>query len=422
MSPAPPTRPADQLYEQEVTISMPTRSGIQWATLVLANSRVPAMADSATDDIIVIGGGILGLSTAWRLLRAGLPVVVVDDAPEASATRAAAGMLAPFTEISPNAEMAELLARSLEMYRDFVQEIERDVDRAIEIDFPGTVLLTSSDQRDEILGQLSGQRIHAEPLDEAALHALEPSLSKDIQNAILLPGEGYVDPRALHDGLREAFLRRGGRWVAARALSFERSAVETSDRENVTVRTAEGVVRGRIVLNAAGTGAGVLLGDDLRERLRPRPVRGEIVRLRPRPPDTIRHLVHKEGGVYLVPQRDGTILVGATSAEGEGPRLTAGGIRWLVDQAITLVPALTDAEFVTAWSGARPLAGDGAPHIIEDPAGSVFHGLGLYRNGILLAPVLSAQLEARILRQYHGSGSVEMEPSSPAADKADAAT
>ena len=132
-------------------------------------------------------------------------------------------------------------------------------------------------------------------------------------------------------------------------------------------------------------------------------MRGEIVRLRPRSGRAIRHLIHKEGGIYLVPQRDGTLLVGATAAEGEAPRVTAGGVRWLLDRAIGIIPSLSDAEFVEAWSGARPLAGEGSPELIEDPAGSVFHGIGLYRNGILLAPLLSAQLEKRILEQYHMS-------------------
>lgn len=379
---------------------MPTRSGIQWATLVLANSRVPAMSDSDAGDVIVIGGGILGLSTAWRLLRAGLPVVIVDDAPESSATRAAAGMLAPFTEISPNADMQALLARSLEMYPGFVEEIERESDREIEIEFPGTILLVAAEQRAGLLDQLAAQGIRAEALEASALRELEPDLSAE--SAILFPGEGYVDPRALHDALREAFARRGGRWIPSRALAFERAPVETTDREHVTVRTAEGIVRGRIVLNAAGVGAGALLGEELRARLRPRPVRGEIVRLRPRA-RAIRHLVHKEGGIYLVPRRDGTLLVGATAAEGEPPRVTAGGVRWLLDRAVEIIPSLNDAEFVEAWSGARPLAGDGTPEVIEDPSGSLFHGVGLYRNGILLAPLLSAQLEARILEQYQTS-------------------
>jgi glycine oxidase len=326
----------------------------------------------------------------------------VDDAPETSATRAAAGMLAPFTEISPNAEIAALLARSLEMYREFVGEIEREADRPIELEFPGTVLLTEG-RRAGLLEQLSAQAIRAEALDRAALHELEPSISEELEDAVLLLGEGYVDPRTLHDALREAFARRGGRWISAHALSFERAPVETADREHVTVRTADGIVRGRIVLNAAGAGAGELLDEELRARLRPRPVRGEIVRLRLRSTGAIRHLVHRDGGIYLVPQRDRTILVGATSAEGEGPRVTAGGVRWLIDQAIAIVPSLADAEFVSAWSGARPLAGDGEPQIVEDPSGSVFHAIGLYRNGILLAPALSAELETRISAQYHGS-------------------
>jgi glycine oxidase len=358
------------------------------------------MSDSDAGDVIVIGGGILGLSTAWRLLRAGLPVVIVDDAPESSATRAAAGMLAPFTEVSPNADMQALLARSLEMYPGFVEEIEREADREIEIEFPGTILLVTAEQRAGLVDQLAAQDIRAEALDASALRELEPDLSAE--SAILFPGEGYVDPRALHDALREAFARRGGRWISSRARAFERAPVETTDREHVTVRTAEGIVRGRIVLNAAGVGAGELLGEELRTLLRPRPVRGEIVRLRPRS-RAVRHLVHKEGGIYLVPRRDGTLLVGATAAEGETPRVTAGGVRWLLDRAVEIIPSLNDAEFVEAWSGARPLAGDGAPEIIEDPSGSVFHGVGLYRNGILLAPLLSAQLEARILEQYHTS-------------------
>src|SRR5690606_5428141 len=174
---------------------------------------------------------------------------------------------------------AELLARSLAMYREFVEEIARESDREIEIEFPGTVLLVAEERRAGLLERLSEQAIRAEALDAAALRDLEPELADTAPGgAILFPGEGYVDPRVLHDALREAFARRGGRWISSRALAFERAPVETVDREHVTVRTAEGIVRGRIVLNAAGVGAGDLLGEELRSRLRPRPVRGEIVR------------------------------------------------------------------------------------------------------------------------------------------------
>ncbi|MCA9726584.1 MAG: FAD-dependent oxidoreductase [Candidatus Eisenbacteria bacterium] len=354
---------------------------------------------SSHPPVVVVGGGILGLATAWRLLRAGVRVTLVDPGPQTSATRAAAGMLSPFAELPADPAMASAMATALGGYAHFVEKLAADAGVAVAIDFPGTVLLVPETERVAIGDRLRAAGARVEMLDAGALRSAEPMLSLD-GGAILLPDEGHVDPRQLHDALQAAFARLGGRWMHTEAESIvirERGGVGRP-----VVETGLGPLEAEVVLDATGTGVARFLDEEQRQRLQPRPVRGEILRLLP--PARLSHLVHESGGIYLVPQTDGSILVGATAVEGEPRRVTVGGVQWLLEHATRLAPGLAQAEILEIWSGARPLAGNGAPELVEDASGFVFHALGLYRNGILLAPAWSETLANRITRALDRSG------------------
>ncbi|MEZ4653384.1 MAG: FAD-dependent oxidoreductase [Candidatus Eisenbacteria bacterium] len=167
------------------------------------------------------------------------------------------------------------------------------------------------------------------------------------------------------------------------------------------VETGLGPLEAEVVLDATGTGVARFLDEEQRRRLQPRPVRGEILRLLP--PARLSHLVHESGGIYLVPQTDGSILVGATAVEGEPPR---DGRRSAVAPRARGPPGagLAQAGDPGDLVGGAPLAGNGAPELVEDASGFVFHALGLYRNGILLAPAWSETLANRITRALDRSG------------------
>lgn len=349
-------------------------------------------------DILVIGGGILGLAAACELLSHGYSVVVVERGAERSATRAAGGMLSPWAEFAQPVSWQVLLVQARLAYPEFVRNVEETSGCRVECRFPGTILVASDPGADltELTVAYRELGARATFLDSEDLTASEPGLAVD--GAVLLEDEGYVDPRGLHDALRASFEELGGTWVGDEAF-----ALALAQGRVVGVETAGGTLHAGVVLNTAGVQAERFLLPEERARLRPRPVRGELLRLRPRHRgERIRHVVQSPGFAYLIPQDDGTVLVGATCDEGDGrTRVTAAGVQTLLAHASALLPDLLAWEWVETWSGLRPLVGTGEPTVIADPRPGLFHGLGLHRHGILLAPVLGAQL-SRLAAEYVG--------------------
>jgi glycine oxidase len=349
-------------------------------------------------DILLIGGGVLGLASACELLSHGYSVVIVERGAERGATRAAGGMLSPWAEFATPVSWQVLLVQARLAYPEFVRNVEETSGCRVECRFPGTILVSPDPGAD--LGDLTvayrelGAR--ATFLDSEDLTASEPGLAVD--GAVLLEDEGYVDPRGLHDALRASFEELGGTWVGDEVF-----ALALAQGRVVGVETAGGTLHAGVVLNTAGVQAERFLLPEDRARLRPRPVRGELLRLRPRHRgERIRHVVQSPGFAYLIPQDDGTVLVGATSEEGDSrTRVTAVGVQTLLAHASALLPDILAWEWVEAWSGLRPLAGNGEPLVLVDPRPGLIHGLGLHRHGILLAPVLGAQL-SRLAAEYVG--------------------
>lgn len=353
-------------------------------------SRVPS-------DLLVLGGGIVGLSTACEALTRGLRVTLFDEAPDRSATLASAGMLSPYAEPLATTSLLEWMKSGRAAYPAYVARIEETSRCSVELSFPGTLLLGLEGSTEDALRQ-EAERFRdlgasATFLSSAEARMEEPRLGA-VVGAIRLDDEGYVNTRTLHLALRVMFERLGGEWIPLHGLGLA-----VRHHRVAGVETANGVVLGGAVLNACGALADrFLLPEDL-ERYRLRAVRGQALRLRPpTAQETIRRVLHAPGTGYLVPQADGTVIVGATS-EQVGPFLdvTAGGVRELLAAGERLLPGLADWSFAGAWSGLRPLAGDGAPSLVADSRRGLFHALGLYRHGILLAPVAASRLLKMIL-------------------------
>lgn len=354
--------------------------------------------DRNTPDIVVVGGGVLGLATSCELLSRGYSISIVERGAGQSATRAAGGMLSPYAECSPPPSWQDLLIQARHAFPEFVRNIEETSGCRVECRFPGTLLVSPDPERDlsELTFTYREAGARATFLDSEDLTALEPGL--DVDSAILLEDEGYVDPRGLHDALRASFEELGGTWIQDEVYA----PIEERGRV-VGVQTGSGHLHAGAVINTAGAQAERFLLPEDRLRLGPRPVRGEILRLRPpRRGQRIRHVVQSPGFVYLIPQDDGTVLIGATSDEGDGrARVTAEGVGLLLANARTLIPDVAEWEWIAAWSGLRPLVGTGEPMVLADPRPGLFHGLGLYRNGILLAPVVGARL-SRLAAEFIG--------------------
>jgi glycine oxidase len=358
-------------------------------------------------DVVVVGGGAIGLASAWRLAQRGAAVTVVDPDPGGGASGVAAGMLAPVTEARMGEEaLLRLNLASWSQWPSFAAEVEGAAGAAIGYRADGTLVVAlDADDRvalDELEARHRAMGLDVTPLRGREVRRLEPGLAPGLRAGFLAAGERSVDPSALVDALRRAATAAGVEFVAA-----EVEEVATGpERKRVTgVMLVDSSAPRRIdaatVVLAAGCRSAGIAG--LPEAAAPpvRPVKGEILTLRPPPgaplvTHTVRGLVHGFT-VYLVPRVDGRLIVGATVQErGWDTRVTAGGAYELLRDALVLVPGLDDAELVTARAGLRPGTPDDLPLVGPSPLDGLVVATGHYRNGILLTPITAEAVVAAV--------------------------
>ena len=358
-------------------------------------------------DVIVVGGGIIGLATAWRAMSRNLSVALIDEQSEPNASGIAAGMLAPAAEVSYGEEgLVELGLAAAERYPDFIAEIEecsgleagyrrsgtlvvaRDLDDMAELDE-----LHSFQQR---LG-LSSSKLRGRQARE-----LEPALISSARGALLVEGDHSVDSRALVQSLAHACEKAG-------VCRWNESATEVAPG---SVRTSSGdLVHGETVVLAAGARSGSIPGVPGEVSSSIRPVKGQLLHLSGPSEPALLSMTVRGTDVYLVPRRDGRLIVGATVEEaGFDTRVTAGGVFGLLRSAYELVPGITELELTESLAGLRPGSVDNAPLIGDTSVPGLYAATGHYRNGILLAPVTADALVERLVT---GVTPALIEPFSP---------
>jgi len=326
-------------------------------------------------DVAVIGGGVIGLSVAWRARARGLSVVVFDRAElGGGTTRVAAGMLAPVSEA--DAQERALLTLGLEsarMLRAFADELRDVTNLDVGLRTEGTLAVArDADEKAALERELDlrdrlGLRAHR--LLASAARALEPALAPSIRLAAEFPDDHSVDPRAVTAALVAACDRAG---VALRP-GTEVTSIDKLDAEQVVI--------------AAGPWSAGLVP------LPVRPVKGQTIRLRGT--ELLQRTLRFEGG-YLVPRADGRIILGATVEErGFDTAITALAVHDLLRDAAELVPGVLECEVEELVAGLRPGTPDNAPLIgrVDD---RVVVATGHHRNGILLAPVTARLVAAEL--------------------------
>jgi glycine oxidase len=357
-------------------------------------------------DVVVVGGGVIGLACAWRLAQRGAAVTVVDPDPGGGASGVAAGMLAPVTEARMGEEaLLRLNLASWSRWPAFAADVEGVAGAAMGYRADGTLVVAlDADDRvalDELSARHRAMGLDVTPLRGREVRRLEPGLAPAVRAGFLAAGERSVDPPALVEALRKAATAAGVGFVAAEV----EQVVMGPERKRVTgVVLAEATPRGidaaTVVLAAGCRSAGIA---GLPEVAVPpvRAVKGEILTLR-QPPGaplvtrTVRGLA-RGFTVYLVPRADGRLIVGATVQErGWDTRVTAGGAYELLRDALVLVPGLDDAELVTARAGLRPGTPDDLPLIGPSPLDGLVVATGHYRNGILLTPITAEAVAATV--------------------------
>jgi glycine oxidase len=341
---------------------------------------------SGTHDVVIVGGGVIGLSIAYALAREDLRPTVLDRRELGrEASWAGAGLIPPPAERSlgnPLVALRSLSARLFPAWSAALQD-ETGIDSGYRRTGGVDVAWTDLDEQAlrTTAGQWRAQGIAYERLAPGDFERVEPALNPQLAAAYYVPDRAQVrNPRLLR-ALADAVRRRGGRllpWHGAQEF-------EVRGRRVTAVRTDSGELHCQQIVVAAGAWSGQLL-ERLGVQAPTPPVKGQIVLLRADRP-LIRRIV-EHGRNYLVPRDDGRILVGATEENvGFDTRPTSQGARDLLDLALALCPALSQTEVEATWAGLRPGSLDAKPYIGLAPAlENVVVATGHKRAGLHLAP------------------------------------
>lgn len=372
-------------------------------------------------DVLVVGGGVIGLSCALACRWRGLGVTLLEKGVTGGqASGAAAGLLAPFSENGEQPDaFFQLCRKSFAMFGDWLDRLREWTDRDVELVRCGTVHVAFH-EADEwpMTVRARWQREHgvrAEWVGAARLRELEPSLCPDAVGALFYPDEAHLRAPVYAEALREA-CERAGVVIVERAnglqIRLTGDAVVLESGAGESGPTGEGGATGKFGGGDAGSGAGnrkegpvagrweagrliLCTGawsagwqEALGIRIPVHPIRGQICSF-PVPFGRVRRIVFSPQG-YAVGKKNGTLVCGASEdVAGFDASVTEEGIGRLVRMGRRLFPELADVAPCHAWAGLRPATRDGWP-LIGPVNERVFCAFGHYRNGVLLSPVTAA--------------------------------
>lgn len=363
-------------------------------------TNAPTERSSARPTVAVVGGGICGLGIGWRLAAAGCAVDVFERGTAGhGASWAAAGMLAANVETEPGEEA--LLALNLEsqaVWPGFAAELEAVSGMDLGYRDEGTLVVAAHrDDAAELRNTYEFHRslgLEVEWLTGGQARRMEPHLAPGVSAAVSSVKDHQVDNRQLVVALREAYLKAGGRL-------HENTTVQAID---VVSGQAKGVqVDGErrnadMVLLAAGAWSYDMDGVPPVARPPVRPLKGQVIALQMEPRAPIIDRVIWGPGIYMVPRRDGTLILGATVEEkGFDNDLTAGGVFRLLEAAWEILPQIEELPIKDMWVGFRPTSRDDAPILGPTSVDGLVVATGHHRNGVLLAPVTIDAVSAFML-------------------------
>ena len=350
--------------------------------------------------VAIIGAGVVGLGIAWRLAARGARVEVFDKgATGAGASHAAAGMLAACAEAEPGEQALVALGReSQARWPAFAAELKAASGIDVELREEGTlvVALTADDQA-RLAHHLVFQQQLGLPLQwitAAETRRREPHLAGKLAGAVFSPQDHQVDNRKLAAALRVAAEAAGA--IIREHTPVKAISIAGPRADGIVLADGTKIAADAVVLAAGAWSRGI---PGLAPELRPpvRPIKGQMLSLRMDAAAPLLTHVLWAPGAYLVPRRDGRLLVGATVEEkGFDTSLTAGGVLTLLEAAWRAVPAVEELPIEEMWVGHRPGSRDDAPILGPGPVDGLVYATGHHRNGILLAPV-TADTMARLV-------------------------
>lgn len=350
-------------------------------------------------EVLIIGGGVIGLSIARELYKKGAGrITIVDRGPiGGEASWAAAGMLAPNIETDTSYDFHRFGTESLELYPSFSDALLEETGMGIELNRSGTLCLAFNQAEAADLGETYQQQtvrgVPVEHLSGASVRSIEPLISSDACEALFYPNDWQVENRKLISALRRSAEVNGIKIVERTGVS----ELLTSGRRISGVKTSGGEISADVTVLATGAWTSLIKIGDVGLQVSVKPIRGQMISF-DSAVGLLRHVVYSQRG-YVVPRADGRVLVGATVEDaGFDKGITVEGIDSLKDAAMEIAPRLRGFEIAEKWAGLRPFATDGLPILGELPGyENVFVATAHYRNGILLAPKTAEIMADRIV-------------------------
>lgn len=332
-------------------------------------------------ELAVVGAGVIGLSVAWQAAEAGWDVTIFDPHPSRGASWAAAGMLAPLTEAHPaEPELLRMGLESAALWPSFAAALTAAAGQSCGFRDDGTLVVGYDRDDAEYIRRLAEQLQHwnvdSELWTSAQRQSSEPAVTPQASAALSVPGDHSIDNRSMLGALQAVADRAGIAILHSRVRSVSPHAIELVSGERLTCDA---------VIVCAGVDTPSLIPD-----AGVRPVKGQIIRAATtaRTGELINRTVRarvRGRSVYLVPRRNGEIVIGASVEErGRDTSITVGPISELLEDARLVVPGIDECELVETWAGLRPATPNNVP-IVEERDG-VLIATGHGRNGFLLAP------------------------------------
>lgn len=324
-------------------------------------------------DVLIVGGGIIGLSLSIELRKRGAGVLIVERGePGREASHAAGGMLVD-CPLETKAALLPLATASARMYPEFAYELEVESGMKVDLRDQGAIVIPNAEHAREWEKALSEHALRA-----ARLAQLEPALAAPNRPAFFLK-ERSVDPRALTAAALKTAKRRGVDFSSSDAVS----SVNLAEGRVTGVTTVKTTFHAAKVVNCAGAWSGQIAPHAFPVR----PVKGQMLCLASPSRELLKHVI-RSPEVYLIPRSDGRILAGATVEEaGFDKRTDPATMQRFQRAAIALVPELRDAKILEDWAGLRPGTADALPILGATTTPGYYVATGHFRDGILLAPI-----------------------------------
>lgn len=350
------------------------------------------------NNTIIIGGGIIGLSVGWQLLKKGVQVEILEREKQGGLTSyVSAGMLAPQAEMGfEEIDLFNYCRYSLDLYPKLIEELKTDTGIDVILDRCGAIMTAFDRDDNERLRRLYDFRekvgLPVQWITGSEAREIEPYLSPKCVSAIWIPDDAQVDHRKLLEALKAAFISLGGKYYEEH--NVEKINIDAGRVKSILVHGKD--VAAEKIIVCAGSWSKLIGG--LPENVQPpvRPVKGQIISLRQDESCQVKHAI-RSPDVYILPKPDGRLLVGATVEEmGYDLHPTAGEIYRLLERGWETVPSIYDLKILALEVGLRPGSRDHMPIIGGCDIKGLYFATGHYRNGILLTPATAYDLSEHI--------------------------